>query len=89
MRFDGICSIQEGRGKGFITPRLALLPFVYPSFFASAMAPYFLKNLIPRKELHQHDRPLLEVLRSLTWIQWAQFWCGMYYHPAVRVQFLN
>jgi len=40
------------------------------------MAPYFLKNLVPRKEMRTEGRPLLEVLFSLTWIQWALFWSG-------------
>ncbi|KAF7791425.1 hypothetical protein EIP86_002441 [Pleurotus ostreatoroseus] len=38
------------------------------------MAPYFLTSLIPRREQRQGGRPLLEVLMSLTWIQWAHFW---------------
>lgn len=40
------------------------------------MAPYFLQNLVPRRETQQNARPLLTVLRSLTWLQWAHFWCG-------------
>ncbi|CDO76237.1 hypothetical protein BN946_scf184900.g1 [Trametes cinnabarina] len=40
------------------------------------MAPYFLRNLIPRREARAHDRPLLQVLASLTWIQWGHFWSG-------------
>jgi len=40
------------------------------------MAPYFLRNLIPRKEMRTQGRPLLQVLAGLTWIQWAQFWSG-------------
>ena len=40
------------------------------------MAPYFLQNLIPRREARQDSRPLFEVLKSLTWIQWAHFWSG-------------
>lgn len=40
------------------------------------MAPYFLRNLIPRKEMRTQGRPLLEVLAGLTWIQWAHFWSG-------------
>ncbi|KAG6912031.1 hypothetical protein DXG01_000279 [Tephrocybe rancida] len=32
------------------------------------MAPYFLKNLIPRKEQRAEARPLLQVLKSLTWV---------------------
>ncbi|PSR70959.1 hypothetical protein PHLCEN_2v13181 [Hermanssonia centrifuga] len=40
------------------------------------MAPRFLTNLIPRKEQRRGDRPLLEVLRSLNWVQWGHFWSG-------------
>ncbi|KAI9058106.1 carboxylic acid transporter [Trametes sanguinea] len=40
------------------------------------MAPYFLRNLIPKREARAHDRPLLQVLASLTWIQWGHFWSG-------------
>ncbi|THU79066.1 MFS general substrate transporter [Dendrothele bispora CBS 962.96] len=40
------------------------------------MAPYFLRNLIPRREKTEHARPLLAVLASLTWLQWAQFFSG-------------
>ena len=40
------------------------------------MAPYFIRNLIPRREQRQEGRPLLEALRSITWMQWALFWSG-------------
>ncbi|RPD62679.1 MFS general substrate transporter [Lentinus tigrinus ALCF2SS1-7] len=40
------------------------------------MAPYFLRNLIPRREKRAEGRPLLEVIASLTWIQWGHFWSG-------------
>lgn len=41
------------------------------------MAPYFLRNLIPRKEKRQEDaRPLLTVLGELTWRQWSLFFIG-------------
>ncbi|KAI0299642.1 MFS general substrate transporter [Multifurca ochricompacta] len=41
------------------------------------MAPYFIRNLIPRREARDENRrPLLQVLRSLTWVQWAQFFSG-------------
>ena len=40
------------------------------------MAPYFLKNLIPRRETRANAKPLLSVLASLTWIQWAMFLSG-------------
>lgn len=40
------------------------------------MAPYFLRNLIPRKEKKEDARPLLTVLATITWVQWAQFITG-------------
>jgi MFS transporter, SHS family, lactate transporter len=40
------------------------------------MAPYFLSNLVPRREKRESARPLLTVLLSLTWLQWAQFFSG-------------
>lgn len=40
------------------------------------MAPYFLKNIIPRKEKREAARPLLTVLAGLTWVQWAHFFTG-------------
>ncbi|KAI0313593.1 carboxylic acid transporter [Amylostereum chailletii] len=40
------------------------------------MAPYFLRNLIPRREKKEEGRPLLTVIRELTWIQWALFFSG-------------
>ncbi|KDR68317.1 hypothetical protein GALMADRAFT_231483 [Galerina marginata CBS 339.88] len=40
------------------------------------MAPYFLRNLVPKREKRQHARPLFTVLSELTWIQWALFWSG-------------
>ncbi|RDB21642.1 Carboxylic acid transporter [Hypsizygus marmoreus] len=40
------------------------------------MAPYFLRNLIPRKEKREDARPLLTVLAELTWVQWALFFSG-------------
>ncbi|KAF9474415.1 MFS general substrate transporter [Pholiota conissans] len=38
--------------------------------------PYFLRNLVPRKERRQHARPLLTVLGEVTFVQWAQFFAG-------------
>ncbi|PFH49486.1 hypothetical protein AMATHDRAFT_63047 [Amanita thiersii Skay4041] len=35
-----------------------------------------MRNLIPQREQRQQARPLLEVLLSLTWVQWAHFWTG-------------
>ncbi|KAF9014018.1 carboxylic acid transporter protein [Cyathus striatus] len=40
------------------------------------MAPYFLRNLVPHRETRAQARPLLTVLRELTWIQWAHFFSG-------------
>ncbi|KAI0338985.1 MFS general substrate transporter [Trametopsis cervina] len=40
------------------------------------MAPRFLTTLIPRREQRQSGRPLLQVLRTITWIQWAQLFTG-------------
>ncbi|KAF8632040.1 hypothetical protein AX15_002084 [Amanita polypyramis BW_CC] len=43
-----------------------------------SMAPYFLRNLTPRREKSERSVPLLEVLKSLTWLQWAHFFCGWF-----------
>ncbi|KXN84179.1 hypothetical protein AN958_12915 [Leucoagaricus sp. SymC.cos] len=40
------------------------------------MVPYFLRNLIPKRETRANARPLLQVLAELTWVQWAHFFCG-------------
>ncbi|TFK46144.1 MFS general substrate transporter [Heliocybe sulcata] len=40
------------------------------------MAPYFMRNLIPKRTQRAQGRPLLTVLASLTWVQWAQFFSG-------------
>ncbi|KAK0457610.1 carboxylic acid transporter [Desarmillaria tabescens] len=41
------------------------------------MAPYFLLNLIPRRQKTDEEaRPLLTVLAGLSWIQWAHFFSG-------------
>ena len=40
------------------------------------MAPYFLGNLIPKKEKVERTRPLWEVLKGLTWSQWGLFLSG-------------
>jgi len=42
--------------------------------------PYFLRNLIPKREKRTEARPLLEVLAELTWVQWAQFFSGSVKH---------
>jgi SHS family lactate transporter-like MFS transporter len=40
------------------------------------MTPYFLRNLLPKRETRQHARPLLTVLGELTPTQWALFLSG-------------
>ncbi len=46
--------------------------------------PYFIRNLIPRREARDANRrPVLEVLRTVTWIQWAQFITGCVPFPLV------
>ncbi|PPR05985.1 hypothetical protein CVT24_004622 [Panaeolus cyanescens] len=40
------------------------------------MAPYFLRNLVPKREQRQNARPLLTVVMSLTWVQWAHLFSG-------------
>lgn len=39
------------------------------------MAPYFITSLYPRKE-KGHDRPLIQVLREVTWLQYALVFSG-------------
>ena len=40
------------------------------------MAPYFLRNLVPKREKVERTRPLWEVLKGLTWVQWGHFVSG-------------
>ncbi|OBZ68965.1 Carboxylic acid transporter [Grifola frondosa] len=40
------------------------------------MAPYFLRNLIPRREKREEGLPLLTVLAGLNFVQWGHFWTG-------------
>jgi len=40
------------------------------------MAPYFLRNLVPKKEIRENNRPLLTVLGELTFTQWALYFSG-------------
>ncbi|KAL0581886.1 hypothetical protein V5O48_000115 [Marasmius crinis-equi] len=40
------------------------------------MAPYFIRNLIPKRESRQGARPLSTVLAGLSWLAWAQFFSG-------------
>ena len=44
-----------------------------------SMAPYFLQNLLPKKERAERAKPLWEVLSSLTWTQWGLFFSGKPY----------
>ena len=44
-------------------------------FLVATMAPFFLRNLIPRREQKQQTN-LLTVIGDLTWVQWAQFFVG-------------
>ncbi|KAG1716072.1 hypothetical protein ID866_1098 [Astraeus odoratus] len=39
------------------------------------MAPYFLRNLVPRRE-KTNNAGIIPALKGLTWVQWAQFWSG-------------
>ena len=41
-----------------------------------AMAPYFVKNLVPRRETRALTRPLLTAVATITWVQWAMFFSG-------------
>ncbi|KZT43780.1 MFS general substrate transporter [Sistotremastrum suecicum HHB10207 ss-3] len=41
------------------------------------MAPYFLRNLVPRREKTVDSLTLWAAIRSLTLIQWAMFWAGV------------
>ncbi|KAH7909574.1 carboxylic acid transporter protein [Hygrophoropsis aurantiaca] len=40
------------------------------------MAPKFLQNLVPRREKKEGDQKLWPALKSITLVQWAQFWSG-------------
>lgn len=44
---------------------------------SSPMAPYFLRNLIPKREKVERTRPLLEVIKTITFIQWCLFFSGL------------
>ncbi|THH28257.1 hypothetical protein EUX98_g5928 [Antrodiella citrinella] len=41
------------------------------------MAPAFLTNLIPKRELRTQGRPLLVALGTVTLVQWGHFWTGV------------
>jgi len=53
------------------------------------MAPRFLTTLIPRRERYANSRPLLEVIRGLTWIQWGHFIAGYIAWTADSVDFFS
>jgi len=40
------------------------------------MLPYFLRNLVPKRDKVERSRPLREVVREITWTQWGLFWTG-------------
>lgn len=40
------------------------------------MAPYFIRNFVPRGEKVDNARPLLVALREVTWIQWGLYFSG-------------
>jgi SHS family lactate transporter-like MFS transporter len=40
------------------------------------MTPYFLRNLVPKREIRENSRPLLTVLGELTFTQWALYFSG-------------
>lgn len=47
------------------------------------MVPFFVRNLIPRREARAvNRRTLFEALRTMTWTQWAQFLSGFVSFPA-------
>ncbi|KAH9954960.1 MFS general substrate transporter [Russula dissimulans] len=54
------------------------------------MAPYFIRNLLPRRQAHDANRmPLSEVLASVTWVQWAQFLTGWIAWTCDAIDFFN
>jgi SHS family lactate transporter-like MFS transporter len=54
------------------------------------MAPYFIRNLVPRKQAHDHPRrPLSQVLGELTFIQWLQFSSGWLAWTCDAIDFFN
>ena len=63
---------RAARGSS-VDPSLSCLRLL---LLLRAMAPYFIRNLVPRREQRAEGRPLLEVLASLTWVQWGHFWSG-------------
>ncbi|KAH9057483.1 carboxylic acid transporter [Lactarius vividus] len=55
------------------------------------MAPYFIRNLVPRRQAHGDypRRPLSEVLRGLTLLQWLQFSSGWLAWTCDAIDFFN
>ncbi|EIN13033.1 carboxylic acid transporter [Punctularia strigosozonata HHB-11173 SS5] len=40
------------------------------------MAPYFMRNLVPKRQRTEHELTLWQALMSITPVQWALFWSG-------------
>ncbi|KAI9430537.1 MFS general substrate transporter [Lactarius indigo] len=54
------------------------------------MAPYFIRNLVPRRQAHDYPRkPLAQVLGGLTFIQWLQFLSGWLAWTCDAIDFFN
>ncbi|KAF8489061.1 carboxylic acid transporter [Russula emetica] len=54
------------------------------------MAPSFIRNLLPRRQARDENRrPLLEVILSLTGVQWAQFLTGWLAWTCDAIDFFN
>lgn len=71
--------IYKGKYLSYRTPPCFSLALI----FISCMTPYFIRNLVPRRQaLDANRRPLSEVLLSLTGTQWAQFLTG---HDPFRI----
>ncbi|CAA7271289.1 unnamed protein product [Cyclocybe aegerita] len=68
---------------------LSLPTFLLASLQTTAMAPYFIRNLVPRREKQEGSRPLLTVLASLTWLQWAQFLSGWFAWTCDAIDFFS
>jgi hypothetical protein len=58
-------------------PQTPSLQFCTIRIRVPLMAPYFIRNLVPRRQAHDAKRePLSQVMLSLTAVQWAQFLTG-------------
>ncbi|KAI0247448.1 MFS general substrate transporter [Lactifluus subvellereus] len=54
------------------------------------MAPYLIRNLVPRRQARDaNQKPLVQVLGSLTWLQWAQFFTGWLAWSCDAIDFFN